>query len=913
MVKVPTGKGGEGAAGKLAYAKDRTLTRRTVRGAAGGMLGVDYEDARRPDPSLRPRTDNGPKTSGADAKTHGFSAPSGQPHGASEARPGAAPKEEAEMILDDEDALTRDMKARQRAKHFVPRDRFTVDKDAPNRERRIRWDLLDEEDDDSESAPREAAPEFDLVALGEGIATGDDRDQARAHLFARKAKARPGDPLLSDPKDAMQLLGSPLAYAHHALLLSEAFRVCTGATRDEVIAYLGDLFLALPDWGFARSALREFGPSTGVAEIYPLELLRHLVLTRPEFLPKHRLEPVVSRAPDATVFSLEPFRALELELPVDRVVRGFALLGGGRPGYRFEPALVEGLYRLVMGSVGSFEVLIAARNPHGAVSIDQLSLEVRGDGPEAPVLETPVRDEAKLRAWPRPRNALSVPKRPRAPRSRKAPSDPKHLSTAERHARTERDRLLGPTGQPILLDFRGLHDGPEARPRSDRSLADEAAARRRAGLPDAPSEPEEWAFLHDSSSSEAPAETFTASDEAPPEEPAPKSDEAPPASPAALPLASLSAMGFAIEAPSSAPPLEAPSHEAPRRDEGVQPTRRPRGAEALPPAPSAGRPAPLDPILEAHEPETEAPLSDELDSAERSGAESAAGEAPAPSEAPPEENISELAPPELPENLEIEPEGDLDIEPEGEDLNPEPEGDLDLDPEGDLDIDAEGDLDLEPEGEDLDPEPEGDLDIEPSPPSSPRDTLEDLDPVAPADTVVCPATEEVGTEIAAALGLSDTLVVPTAEEVGTEIAAALGLSGTRIARVAEEVGTEIAAALGLSDTLMVPAVEEIGTGGQSEHEAGTEVAAALQPSPWVSPPRPPPPEPLIEVTLERWEEAADREDGESFEPSVGPPPRWRGPPRPLFDVRRWTETEPVSKSPDLVSDLLEDLVWLDDG
>ncbi|MCA9556237.1 MAG: hypothetical protein KC933_39800, partial [Myxococcales bacterium] len=48
------------------YSKDRTLTRRTVAGAAGGMLGVHYEDTRHNDVNtIRAHTEQGTAGAGA--------------------------------------------------------------------------------------------------------------------------------------------------------------------------------------------------------------------------------------------------------------------------------------------------------------------------------------------------------------------------------------------------------------------------------------------------------------------------------------------------------------------------------------------------------------------------------------------------------------------------------------------------------------------------------------------------------------------------------------------------------------------------------------------------------------------------------------------------------------------------------
>lgn len=486
-MKVPSGKaGGEPSP---TYDKDRSLTRRTVAGAAGGMKGVDYEDDRRADPTTVKATagagSNRAQAQGREALAAAHlsaSAAAGDPDST------APVKEEAEMVLDDEDAATRDAKARQRAKHFVPRDRFTVDKDAPTHGRKVRWDLLDDEEEDDEDArlAETEEAEVDLAAIAEAIASADDEDRPRAHLFAKSKTARPGDPGLVDPETAMRRLGSPLAYAHHALLLSEAFRQTTGATRAEAVAYLAELFVAVPDPAFGRSALRELGPGTGIVEIYPLEVIAHILERFPGFLTKVSFAPFLVRLEEDAVLALEPYRALELELPEALQMRGFAIVGGLRPGYRFEPSREPGRYRLVMGAVGEYELLLSARAPNGNTQLERVQIRVEGVGPQPIARDDPPRLPEKVAAWPRPR----VVERWRKPSPRrKAPKKPKshELSAAERLSRGQMDALRGPKGETELFAFRGLVDEGWGPRRSEAVQAAERSARARAGL-DEPTE-----------------------------------------------------------------------------------------------------------------------------------------------------------------------------------------------------------------------------------------------------------------------------------------------------------------------------------------------------------------------------------------------------------------------------------------
>lgn len=581
-MKVPSGK--TGTDGPPKYAKDRTLTRRTVKGAAGGMKGVDYEDDRRPDPAVV-------AAKRADARAQ-------RPEGATRppplsenpalkdtahSRASGAPKEEAEMVLDDEDALTRDAKARQRAKHFVPRDRFTVDKDAPDRQRQVRWDLLDEEEEEEEATWSSEEAEVDLAAIAEAIASADDEEQSRAHLFVKNKTPAPGDPRLTDPGEAMRSFGAPLAYAQHALLLSEAFRQACGATRAETVAYLAELFVGVPDLGFARSALRELGSGTGIVEIYPLEVIVEILDRFPTFLPRVRFGEVFETV--ATPVAMRPFRALELLLPVDLKVRGFAVIGGARPGYRFEPGIETGHYRLVMGAAGDFELLVSARSPAGGTVVQRFRVEVEGT-PEA-LPESPPRDADAIARWPRP----SV----RAPETeaREEPSSEESsaLSAGERWSRTEQDALRGPKGEEEWFDFRGVvvDEGPRT---SEKAVAEEAGLRARAGLAPTPATDEDPLTRLTPAprlARRAPAPPRAPTSAVSPRRPAPSpgprpTDRLPPGRP------SKPVGGPPLPLPEGRTPASAPP--APAASAAERPSPRPPGGRSLETPPQDGLPTP---------------------------------------------------------------------------------------------------------------------------------------------------------------------------------------------------------------------------------------------------------------------------------------------------------------------------------
>jgi hypothetical protein len=113
------------------------------------------------------------------------------------------------------------------------------------------------------------------------------------------------------------------------------------------------MFVAPRDRTFGRSALKEFGPSYGILDVYPLEVVTHVLDHYPHFLPKVSRGTFFHQSGErAQVWHTDTQTPVILEYPEDLKVRGFALIGGGTPGYVFEPSDVPGRYRLQVRSPG---------------------------------------------------------------------------------------------------------------------------------------------------------------------------------------------------------------------------------------------------------------------------------------------------------------------------------------------------------------------------------------------------------------------------------------------------------------------------------------------------------------------------------------------------------------------------------
>lgn len=236
--------------------------------------------------------------------------------------------------------------------------------------RKKRGRRFDENDDaDSEEAEAEARAK-------EMVGGGGSRGQ----LFSSAPTDRLGDLELTDPQEMQRVLGTSVRFAQHAMILAEA-KLADGASRASAIAYLAGLYDALDDRAYAEKALRLFGPGTGIVDLYPLEVVDHLLEHVPGF---------VQRTRRAALFGgqlrvrARPKAKIRLEYDENLRVRGFALRGGPRPGYRFEPVDPPGVYELSIDGEGRFEVLISAITKDGWLWLDTLDADISASAPDGP-------------------------------------------------------------------------------------------------------------------------------------------------------------------------------------------------------------------------------------------------------------------------------------------------------------------------------------------------------------------------------------------------------------------------------------------------------------------------------------------------------------------------------------------------
>lgn len=109
-------------------------------------------------------------------------------------------------------------------------------------------------------------------------------------------------------------------------------------------------------------------------DIYPLEVLDALIERDPDYLSGFRRGELVLNRPflESRIFEVE--ETLSLVVPLAAKVRGFALAGGGSPGYCLSPG-PPGAYAFELGGAGRFEILLFA-SVRGERVLDRVRLWV---------------------------------------------------------------------------------------------------------------------------------------------------------------------------------------------------------------------------------------------------------------------------------------------------------------------------------------------------------------------------------------------------------------------------------------------------------------------------------------------------------------------------------------------------------
>ena len=235
-------------------------------------------------------------------------------------------------------------------------------------------------DDDENTEDAEAANEAAKAAKDHGLVS----DDGAGRYFQDVPADRLGDLSLTDPVEMRRLLGPSVRFAQHAMLLAEA-QMQAGADRPSAIAFLADLYVGAGDRAYANKALRDFGAATGILDIYPLELLDHLLAFVPGFCQRVTRGTFLTSAPEQQ-YRAKAGQTIVLAYDPALRVRGFAVKDGARPGYLLEPTDPPGQYHLTFLSPGHFTVLISAISKDGQLFIESFECSVDEGDPDAAAL-----------------------------------------------------------------------------------------------------------------------------------------------------------------------------------------------------------------------------------------------------------------------------------------------------------------------------------------------------------------------------------------------------------------------------------------------------------------------------------------------------------------------------------------------
>ena len=173
----------------------------------------------------------------------------------------------------------------------------------------------------------------------------------------------------------VEKLGVPRA-AGHLVRMFDALTL-KGIGHNEAVAEMAAFVGQMSSPQTIRKLLTEL-ESKPIRDVYPLELLMHMLDHRPELLPGVKRGAVLGNVDDLSggqkVFAGHAF---QITVPKETRLKSFALLGGGRPGYEFFPTPSDDhKYTLLIDTPGRWKFALLAAP---LVSLGRISKE-SGEG-----------------------------------------------------------------------------------------------------------------------------------------------------------------------------------------------------------------------------------------------------------------------------------------------------------------------------------------------------------------------------------------------------------------------------------------------------------------------------------------------------------------------------------------------------
>jgi hypothetical protein len=148
--------------------------------------------------------------------------------------------------------------------------------------------------------------------------------------------------------------------AGHVVRLFDAWTM-KGVGHADAVQKMADWMATLSTPQAIRKLLVEL-ESKPIRDVYPLEMLMHLLDRKPELLPGVKKGTVFGNSEDlAEGKKVFAGHATRVVVPPDTRLKSFALLGGGRPGYEFHPTLGDdNAYTLLIDTPGRWKFSVLA-------------------------------------------------------------------------------------------------------------------------------------------------------------------------------------------------------------------------------------------------------------------------------------------------------------------------------------------------------------------------------------------------------------------------------------------------------------------------------------------------------------------------------------------------------------------------
>jgi len=171
--------------------------------------------------------------------------------------------------------------------------------------------------------------------------------------------------------ETLRSMGGVMVAEHLMILLAKRR---AQVERSEALAEVGDLLIGLEEPTKVKRVLLEMPTVAPTVDIYPLEVMVYVLDHRPDLLDDVELQPFIRNRQEleSKVFDVED--EIQLRMPLNLKMRGFALDGGGSPGYCFAPG-GPGEYILEVGDSGRFTLLMRAERRRQSL-IDRIAITV---------------------------------------------------------------------------------------------------------------------------------------------------------------------------------------------------------------------------------------------------------------------------------------------------------------------------------------------------------------------------------------------------------------------------------------------------------------------------------------------------------------------------------------------------------